>query len=435
MPPAYRLTNPLGGHNLIDEHLVVYTNGSCTRNGTASALCGIGIWIADGHPKNMALRVPGVKQSNQVGEIAAIVACLQGTDNCVPITLVTDSLYVIEGLTKHLGNWEDRGWIGIANCKFFQAVAYQLCRRSATTAFRWVKGHSGDIGNDKADALAKQGASRDVPDQLDLSVPPNFHLSGAKLATITQSVAYRGIRERVHHEERRKSAQSIDMVRSNLEEIHGHLETDKAIWARTWSKDLQRKIGQFLFMMIHQAQKIGTFWVNIPTFEERGRCGECDGEIESMEHILLDCQARERQQVWKMAEDLWLVRRGNWPRMSLGLIMGCGSVKIHTPGVAGHEPKVDRGATQLIRILISESAHLIWAMRCQQVIQGITHTCALVAQRWQNTMNQWLTIDRILNAKTKQGPQGGSRQTKQVGKEPYKMDTSYQTTGLPPSRF
>ncbi|KDQ58375.1 hypothetical protein JAAARDRAFT_716430 [Jaapia argillacea MUCL 33604] len=398
----------------MDEHVVVYTDGSCTKNGTASARCGSGVWIADGHPKNMALRVPGEKQSNQVGEIVAVIACLQNMDNCVPVTFVTDSLYVIEGLTKNLGDWEDRGWVGVANREYFQAAAYQLRRRSATSAFRWVKGHSGDEGNENADALAKEGAGKAVADQLDLSVQPSFRLSGAKLAAVTQAIAYRGIRERARRKERRKSVQSLDLVRSNLEEVHGHLESDKAIWAGTRSKDIQRKIGQFLFMAIHQTHKIGTFWTNIPNYEERGRCGECDGEIESMEHILLECQAKERQQIWKMAEDLWPPGRGDWPRMRLGLIMGCGSVKVHAPQEEGRDPKVDRGATRLMRILISESAHLIWVMRCQRVIQGVALTQDSIARRWQNAVNQRLMTDRVLETRTKKKPRGGSGQTEQT---------------------
>ncbi|EPQ53497.1 ribonuclease H, partial [Gloeophyllum trabeum ATCC 11539] len=123
-----------------------------------TARTGAGIFVAPNHPLNRALRVPGPLQSNQVGELSAIIVALQLVDCFAPVTIISASLYAIEGLTSHLGNWEDKGWINVSNAPFFQAAAYQLRRRSAATHFQWIKGHSGHPGNEAADALAKEGA-------------------------------------------------------------------------------------------------------------------------------------------------------------------------------------------------------------------------------------------------------------------------------------
>jgi ribonuclease HI len=129
---------------------------------------------------NQSIRVPGPVQSNQLGEIIAVVASLQAIENYVPITFKTDSMYVIQGLTQDLRNWEDMGWIGVANKDAFWAAAALLRIRTAPTAFQWVKGHSGDEGNEKADCLAEIGARKYVLDTIDLSVPPRFNIQGAK---------------------------------------------------------------------------------------------------------------------------------------------------------------------------------------------------------------------------------------------------------------
>jgi hypothetical protein len=92
-------------------------------------------------------------------------------------------MYAFNGLTDLLSTWEDNGWIGIKNAQFFKAAAAILEQRLATTSFKWIKGHNGTQGNEEADKLAKEGAEKLTPDPLDLSIPKEFNLQGAKLAT------------------------------------------------------------------------------------------------------------------------------------------------------------------------------------------------------------------------------------------------------------
>jgi hypothetical protein len=112
--PAER-NPPRRGIPAMDEEITVYTDGSCLNNGKQNAKCGSGVWLEEGSQHNRALRIPGPNQSNQVGEIAAVVAALEKLPNYMPLIIKTDSRYVIDGLTIHLKKWEDRGWIGIKN--------------------------------------------------------------------------------------------------------------------------------------------------------------------------------------------------------------------------------------------------------------------------------------------------------------------------------
>ena len=100
---------------------------------------------------------------------------------------------MIEGLTKHLQEWEDNGWIGIKNMDLFKRVAYLLKKRMAPTYLEWVKGHNGVCGNEECDRLVKEGARKAASDNLNLDIPRKFDLLGAKLATLSQAIAYRGI--------------------------------------------------------------------------------------------------------------------------------------------------------------------------------------------------------------------------------------------------
>lgn len=153
------------------SQITVYTDGSCFRNGSEDARCRAGVWLADNHSLNRAIRVPGQTQSNQIGELAEVVVALQSIPRNADLMIVTDSQYVIKCLTNCLSRWEDSGWPRVPNAPWIKAAAYALRRRAAPTRFKWIKGHDGDRGNERADALAAEGVGKPIPDDVDISVP------------------------------------------------------------------------------------------------------------------------------------------------------------------------------------------------------------------------------------------------------------------------
>lgn len=128
---------------MISQSMKAYMDGACMQNGKLDAKCGSGVWIDTNHPLNKSLRIPGEGQLNQVGELAAVIEAVEILPNYHKLTIITDSRYVIKGLTEHLRRWEDNGWIGIENATLFKRAAYLMKKRSALTTFEWVKGHQG----------------------------------------------------------------------------------------------------------------------------------------------------------------------------------------------------------------------------------------------------------------------------------------------------
>ncbi|EIN12318.1 RnaseH-domain-containing protein, partial [Punctularia strigosozonata HHB-11173 SS5] len=325
-------------------------------------------------PANQAVRIPGRSQSNQLAEVTAIVLALRKIGNFVPIVFRTDSMYTINGLTRYLGSWEDCGWIGVANSHAFRAAAGLLRTRTAVTKFQWVKGHSGIEGNEMADRLAESGAQKEVLDNVDFSVPERFDLQGARMSTITQKTAYRGIMERLHVKERATTVRNIDRARYAVEEITGSLETDGALWAGCRNSAIRRPVQQFVFKMLHGAYKVGDYWSHIPGFEDRATCSLCQsGEKESMEHILIHCEGSHRELLWNAAARRWPRNLGPWPTITFGTVLGCGSIgQSPRHGQPGEGEvgtlNVDSARRRLMRILISETAYMIWVMRCESVI-------------------------------------------------------------------
>ena len=403
--PAERQPPPRGT-TIPDEEITVYTDGSCMNNGKLNAKCGAGIWAGHESNLNTHLSVPGPHQSNQIGELAAVIKSLEITPSYAPLTIITDSRYVIDRLTQHLMDWEDRGWIEIKNKEWFKRAAYLLRKRSAPTAFKWVKGHSGEEGNEESDALAKKGAEKETPDELSLEIPPHFDVQGAKLSKITQAIAYRGLRELDKPAHRRTTVRNLEKIRSNLQQFNGSMETDEAIWGSIRSQPIKPKIQDFLFKSIHGTHKIGRYWLNIENLSERGRCTICNQD-ETLEHILTECLANTRAKIWDAARDIWPYDENLWPPITLGIILGSGLLEIkpttqptdQSPDDHQEERTPNAGATRLAKVLISEAAYLIWTLRCGRVINDKTYSSEAIESTWRRTVNKRLAKDVTLATK------------------------------------
>ena len=98
--------------------------------------------------------------TNNRMELTAVIKALQALKLKCHVELYTDSKYVLQGITEWLPNWKKRNWL-TANKKPVQNVdLWQMLDTLVSNYeinWHWVKGHSGDRGNDIADQLANKG--------------------------------------------------------------------------------------------------------------------------------------------------------------------------------------------------------------------------------------------------------------------------------------
>ena len=172
------------------------------------------------------------------------------------------------------------------------------------TLLEKIKAHIGIEGNEGADTLANTGAEKDTPDNVSIIIPQGYEMPGAKLSTMTQTRLYRGIIENLPHQARRGTVTHLDMTRWTVKERTGEIPTDGQIWKSLWSKTLSRQTRNFLWRTMHNAYKIGKYWEHIVGYESRALCPKCRS-IESMEHILTECEASGQHEIWKYIELLY----------------------------------------------------------------------------------------------------------------------------------
>ena len=140
----------------MSHEIVAYTDGACSGNPGPG---GWGVWLRAGnHEKELC---GGEKHTtNQRMELQAAIEALKALKQPSSITIVTDSKYVLNGITDWVHGWKKKGWknskkVAVANRELWEAL--DALNQKHDVDWQWVKGHSGDEGNDKADELARQG--------------------------------------------------------------------------------------------------------------------------------------------------------------------------------------------------------------------------------------------------------------------------------------
>lgn len=264
--------------------------------------------------------------------------------------------------------------LGREDVQVTKTLASRLREREANTFFKWVKGHSNNEGNDGADILATEGLNKEDTEDVTLKIPPELDLRGAKLSKMTQALAYKAIRNAKHLKSkskayqrqivRKRTARMISKAKIALEEMTGRSPSENALWRGTGHKDFSKTVRNFMWMALHDAYKIGDWWLGkSPEVEGRATCGHCD-EIESMEHILLECETPGQARIWKLVQKIWEGKKSiPFPTLSIGSILACSTAELKDT-----EGNKDLGASRLFRILISEATHLIWKLRNERVI-------------------------------------------------------------------
>ncbi|MCX8516686.1 MAG: ribonuclease HI [Rhodoferax sp.] len=144
------------------NQVVIYTDGACKGNP------GPGGWgallrSADGTEKELFGGELGT--TNNRMEMMAVIEALAALKRPCSVVLHIDSQYVLKGITEWLRGWKAKGWKTasrqqVKNVDLWQRLDALVSNAGHRIDWRWVKGHAGDPGNERADALANLGVEK-----------------------------------------------------------------------------------------------------------------------------------------------------------------------------------------------------------------------------------------------------------------------------------
>jgi ribonuclease HI len=143
----------------VTDRVEIYTDGACKGNP------GPGGWGAvlrfGAHVKELHGGEAGT--TNNRMELTAVIRALEALTRPCRVRLHTDSQYVQKGITVWIFDWKRRGWRTADKKPVKNADLWKRLDELALPheiEWIWVKGHAGDVGNERADALANLGVAQ-----------------------------------------------------------------------------------------------------------------------------------------------------------------------------------------------------------------------------------------------------------------------------------
>ena len=136
--------------------ITIYTDGACSGN---PGIGGWGVVILEKNKDEIMLNGGHNNTTNNRMELTAAIEALKYFQNKKDITLITDSKYVKDGIQLWIKNWKKNGWKTAAkkqvkNKELWMNLDVLIAKHNIN--WKWVKGHAGNIHNEKADYLARR---------------------------------------------------------------------------------------------------------------------------------------------------------------------------------------------------------------------------------------------------------------------------------------
>ncbi len=143
----------------------IYTDGACSGNPGPGGW-GTVVYFTDGSVYEMGGADPQTT-NNRMEMQAAIDALkfLQESNQKDPIALYTDSEYVKNGITKWIKGWKQKGWKTSTGKPVLNQDLWEILDELSSTQVEWryVRGHTGDVGNERCDTIARAFSLGKIP--------------------------------------------------------------------------------------------------------------------------------------------------------------------------------------------------------------------------------------------------------------------------------
>lgn len=375
---------------------------------------GGGAFISPDNPMNISVVVPKtLTQTANAGEMLAIIHLLRAIPLDAELQLTVSSKWARNMLTNQriIQRNESRGYF---DCPLGPLISAAIANARARTGPLYIYYEASSPNRALASDLARGAVSHiaDLPaHEHGVPAPMSFIPPGLSLTQAKQSELYRTLQTTTYPRERKATARKVPKILSTAQKKWHRYITAVGFWEGVLkSRTLSRNVIAFLWLMIHDAHKIGNYWAQMsPPWSDRATCS-C-GDLETMNHIMFECPLSAGRYIWPQVRELFRKKGINWPfEDNVNDILS--SVFATVKDADGH-PRP--GAARFIQIVITEAMFVIWKLRNSRVIDRaededervITQQEAVRALA--KALDKRITDDQRLTNRTKYGNRALSR--------------------------
>jgi ribonuclease HI len=142
------------------NHVEIHTDGACKGNPGPG---GWGVLLKSGTTEK-ELSGGELSTTNNRMELTAVIEALAALKRPCHVSLYLDSEYVRKGITEWIHGWKAKGWRTasrqpVKNVELWQRLDELVATSGHRIEWHWVRGHAGNPGNERADALANRGVA------------------------------------------------------------------------------------------------------------------------------------------------------------------------------------------------------------------------------------------------------------------------------------
>lgn len=140
----------------MQQWIEMYADGACKGN---PGIGGWGVWLKTGEHEKSLFGGEALTTNNRM-ELMAVIQGLQALKRPCAVKIYTDSSYVQKGMTEWIHGWKKKQWRTADKKPVKNADLWQILDTLVephTIEWIWVKGHAGNVGNERADRLANEG--------------------------------------------------------------------------------------------------------------------------------------------------------------------------------------------------------------------------------------------------------------------------------------
>jgi recombinational DNA repair protein RecR len=280
------------------------------------------------------------------------------------VEIITNNQTIINMLKTGYTKKENSNWSDYKDKKLWKETLQVLRNRSGKTEIRRPKTiEEENQSNELYEIIKNRRTTYNIlPDHLDPKT--NYEAEGARLQTMTQKLAYKlALDENSDTILNANTKARLVKVKNTVERETKLRPTTEMIW-KTIMNIKPLRIADFIWKIAHGRIKCGKYFSKINGWEDKQYC-KCNGDIESLEHIILTCKANSAPKIWEKIKDLWKQMTETEMKIpSIETLIGIGTYKIKIRG------KEDKNKTNLFKLLMMVTS---WSIETEEILQEIAN--------------------------------------------------------------